>query len=245
MQLGLPFRRPPAPGDGVVTVAGHPVAIRFVRHRRARHYILRVAEDGSLRVTVPRGGSRAEALRLVDERRAWIEQQRYKQMVAVSTRRAWVAGTEVLFAGETLALTVAPVGASRLRVTYGDHSLLAPAEAATNLRGPVEHHMRQVAARQLPARLMELAGRHGLTVTAVSIRNQRSRWGSCSASGRISLNWRLIQFPAAVADYVIVHELAHLKHLNHSRRFWAEVAGMCPDYEASRAWLRQHHRGSA
>jgi predicted metal-dependent hydrolase len=85
---------------------------------------------------------------------------------------------------------------------------------------------------------MELAKLHGIEVARVSVRNQRSRWGSCSRRGTISLNWRLIQTPAWVRDYIILHELAHRREMNHSDRFWREVERLCPDYLAAERWLK-------
>jgi predicted metal-dependent hydrolase len=197
MQLGLPFARESAGGGAVVLIDGHPVPIEFVRHRRARHYILRVMSDGRLRVTVPWRGSKAEAERFVHQRHAWIARERYA--------RSLEAGRRALSVGD-------------------------------------ERALRQQAARELPERLGALAAQHGFTVKAVSVRGQRTRWGSCSPSGRISLNWRLVQLPASVADYVLLHELAHLKHLNHSARFWREVERICPWHREARAWLRGHAR---
>ena len=89
-------------------------------------------------------------------------------------------------------------------------------------------------------RLLELAQAAGVTVRKVSVRSQRHRWGSCSASGLICLNWRLITMPGWVRDYVLVHELMHLKRMDHSPAFWAHVAEMYPNYEAARRWLRRH-----
>jgi predicted metal-dependent hydrolase len=88
--------------------------------------------------------------------------------------------------------------------------------------------------------VMELAEIHGLRITRVSVRNQRSRWGSCSRRGTISLNWRLIQTPPWVRDYIILHELAHTLQMNHSPRFWREVKRLCPEYHVAEAWLGQH-----
>jgi predicted metal-dependent hydrolase len=99
---------------------------------------------------------------------------------------------------------------------------------------------RHQAMRDLPARLLQLAEHHGLHVSRVSVRNQRSRWGSCSPSRHISLNWRLILMPEAVRDYVLIHELMHLRRLDHSRHFWRLVAHACPDYQQSRQWLREN-----
>jgi predicted metal-dependent hydrolase len=101
------------------------------------------------------------------------------------------------------------------------------------------------AKRELPARLLELAARHGLTVARISVRNQRWRWGSCSPNGHICLNWRLVQMPTFVRDYVMIHELMHLKRLDHSPRFWKLVADACPDYAAARVWLRRPRENPA
>ena len=87
---------------------------------------------------------------------------------------------------------------------------------------------------------MELAALHDIKVTRVTVRNQKSRWGSCSRRGTISLNWRLIQTPAFVRDYIIQHELAHRRQMNHSIKFWQEVERLCPDYLRAERWLKQH-----
>lgn len=96
------------------------------------------------------------------------------------------------------------------------------------------------ARRELVPRVGELAHRHGLCVQRVSIRRQRSRWGSCSRQGAISLNWRLAHAPAYVRDYVIVHELMHLREMNHSDRFWAHVDAAFPERKAAEQWLKEH-----
>jgi predicted metal-dependent hydrolase len=104
-----------------------------------------------------------------------------------------------------------------------------------------ERYAHQKRARaELPPRLMDLAARHGLTVARVSIRNQRTRWGSCGRDGHISLNWRLVLMPPDVRDYVLVHELMHLRRLDHSRAYWKLVAAACPGYREARQWLRTH-----
>ncbi len=103
-----------------------------------------------------------------------------------------------------------------------------------------ERALRAKASRELPDRLRALAAEHRLTASRVSVRNQRWRWGSCSPSGHICLNWRLMLMPERVRDYVLLHELMHLKRLDHSPRFWKLVAAACPDYQAARAWLRAH-----
>jgi predicted metal-dependent hydrolase len=108
-----------------------------------------------------------------------------------------------------------------------------------DVRFAVETHLRAEAAGELPGRCLAFAEQWQLRVASVHVRNQRSRWGACSARGVITLNWRLIQMPAFVADYVILHELMHLRQPNHSRRFWREVARVCPDWREAERWLRK------
>ena len=185
MQLDLPLQ-PPSPLRGVGEAGSHTV---FVRHRWARRYILRVLDDGTLRVTLPRWGSKRDALEFVRTSEPWIEKQR-------QTRPARPA-------------------------------VVHPDEPALRARARME----------LPDALRALAASHGVTVTRVSVRNQRSRWGACSAQGAITLNWRLIVVPAFVREYVMLHELMHRRELNHSRRFWRHVAVVCPRYQEARRWL--------
>ncbi len=241
MQLRLPFSRHPPGPDAPFLIEGRAIRVEFVRHPRARHYILGVRDGGSLRVTIPRGGSRAEAERFVGERRAWIERQWRRQTREAAAQQPWTDGTAIALRGLETTLSVVP-GGDHVVVAFADQTMKLPGVAAADLQPYVERHLRRIAARELPGRLAALAAQHGFDVAGVSIRNQRTRWGACSPAGRITLNWRLVQFPPAVSDYVMLHELAHLRHLNHSRRFWREVARVCPWHEEARVWLRAHRR---
>jgi hypothetical protein len=100
--------------------------------------------------------------------------------------------------------------------------------------------LRARAAKELPPQLLALAAAHGLTIARVTIRDQRSRWGSCSPNGHIALNFRLLLMPAEVREYVLIHELMHLKQANHSRRFWRLVEAACPGFRDAEHWLRRH-----
>jgi predicted metal-dependent hydrolase len=126
-------------------------------------------------------------------------------------------------------------------IRFGTERLKVPV-TSTNLRSIVQRHLRVLATRELREKVMHHASAHGLAVRRVTIRDQKSRWGSCSSKGTISLNWRLIQTPASVSEYVILHELAHLRHMNHSTRFWQEVEKLCPDYRRAQLWLKEHQR---
>jgi len=223
------FRKSPRLPD-CLALSSTTVPVRIVAHPRARRYVLSVRGDGSVRVTMPRRGSRHEAWAFATRQTGWIEQQLAKRGTDV-----WEHGREIFFRGDRVPLVV-----TANLVSFRDQQLKLP--KAQDVAGAVQRHLWNLARQELPARTMELAARHGLVVQRVTVRNQRSRWGSCSPRGAIALNWRLIQAPAAVSDYVILHELMHLRELNHSPRFWQLVATACPDHRQLRTWLRVNHR---
>lgn len=248
---GCSIDAPQAPTAPAVEPALLPV---FVRNGRARRYILRVLPDARVRVTIPRYGSRREAEAFLQTRLEWIADRR-RELRTTRVDRRWLAGTRVWWRGVLEPVTVvgteagvgrpdggrAPVsaGAAARRaviVRCADVSVLtAPGD---DYRSVLERAMRRVAAIELPRQLLALAASHGLAVASVSVRNQRSRWGSCSRDGRIALNWRLLQMPDTVREYVLLHELMHLREHNHSPRFWALVERVCPGHLDARRWLR-------
>lgn len=210
----------------------------LVRNSRARRYILRLRPDGSARVTVPRGGSMAEAHRFAERNTKWLETQ-FQRLATRPTRpREWRVGTEILFRG-TIVTLEAGINGETGTIQFGSETIPV-ADPSGDLRPPIERYLWKLAAMELPPRVIEFAAAHQLTVGRVSIRNQRSRWGSCSRRRTISLNWRLIQTPPSVQDYIILHELCHLRHMNHSHLFWREVERVCPDFQAAERWLKQH-----
>ena len=237
MQLDLPYLQVPEPSSRDFTppppAQPHPV-IEFVRVRRARRYILRVRPDGSLRVTVPSGGSRREAEQFVRKHQRWISRERRRVQVEHAPRE-WKHGSDLLLRGETVRLDVAQ-NCSSVVISYGDRQVSAP--AVHDLRAIVENDLRELATLELIPRLRELAAEHSLTPGTVVVRNQRSRWGSCSGSGNIALNFRLVQMPPHVRDYVLLHELMHMKQQNHSRRFWRLVESVCPGFRDAERWLK-------
>ncbi len=218
-----------------VVVDGTPVRVVFTRHPRAVRYRLTLCRDGSARCTIPRRGSMAEAHKFVGRSHAWLAERLRIEATRPKPQREWRIGTAVWFRGEPTCLELAPTG-NRLRL--GDAEFPPPRVPSEDLRPHVERRLRLLAAVELPVRVHELAAVHGLAFRSVSVRNQRSRWGSCSPRHGISLNWRLVQTPAFVRDYIVLHELAHTRHLNHSDRFWAEVARLCPAHAEAERWLK-------
>lgn len=235
-RYGVPVSDAPAgrrrPSPHAVTVGDRVFPVDLARHPRARRYVLRVSPDGRLRLTVPRGASIGGGLSFAAREEAWITREwaRLQQGAA-----AWHHGSGVWYRGVRVALTLTAGAAvfADQRVRLG---------SASGVRASVERHLRALASRELPERTVALARQHGISIERVSVRDQRSRWGSCSPRGAIALNWRLVQMPHEVAEYVILHELAHRLHANHSRRFWRAVERICPGWRTAERWLRTHGR---
>jgi predicted metal-dependent hydrolase len=231
VQLDLPFLR-------AAPVPAAP-AIHYVRMRRARRYILRVRPDGSLRVTIPRGGSRRDAEAFLARHRKWAESERAR-VAAEHAPTEWHEGHVIPIYGQATPLVVDRTGRGAVLRLGG--VTVAVRDPSGDLRAAAELALRKLAVRDLLPQLAALAARHGLTVRRATIRNQRSRWGSCSRTGAIALNFRLVQMPPAVCEYVLLHELMHLRQQNHSRQYWRLVEGVCPDFRESERWLRVEGR---
>jgi predicted metal-dependent hydrolase len=221
--------------ENVLIVRGRQVPLAMIRNHRARRYLLKLCPDGSVRLTIPRRGSIIEGRRFAERNTDWLARQLEKLSANPVKPRQWLIGTEIFFRGELVRIEPDADGSIR----FSTERLKVP-DAQSDLRPAIQNHLRDLASEELPSRVLELAALHGVNVSRVSVRNQKSRWGSCSRRGTISLNWRLIQSPGFVRDYIILHELAHRRQMNHSEKFWQEVKHLFPDYLQAERWLKQH-----
>lgn len=212
--------------------------IVFERSPRARRYRLTLRRDGTAVATIPSRGSVREAEEFVAQHRDWLERARERQRRRPRAAEVWTVGTRVLWRGELLEIRVAATGEKPQVCVAADVFRVRALEG--DLRPTLEAQFARRAKIELPARTWELAALCGADVRQVTIRNQRSRWGSCSASGTISLNWRLVQTPDFVRDYIIYHELMHLREMNHSSRFWARVEEVCPGWREAERWIKRN-----
>lgn len=238
----LPAPTKPADGAGNHRdrTAGPAAAadIVFARSTRAHSYRLTLRRDGTAVATIPVRGSEREARRFVEQHRDWLERARARQRHRPRAAEVWTIGTHLLWRGEMHELRVAAAG-NRPHVCLGA-DVFRVARLEGDLRPTLEAHFARRARIELPGRAWELAALTGVEVRHVSVRNQRSRWGSCSANGTISLNWRLIQTPDFVRDYIVYHELMHLREMNHSDRFWARVGEVCPGWREAERWIKRN-----
>jgi predicted metal-dependent hydrolase len=222
----------PEPGRRTVLISGRTYEVEIARHRRARRYVLRVRPDGALRLTVPRSQSIAGGLAFVSRQAEWVEREQRRREYRAGPLGQ---GATIWYRGQLEVVTI-----TQGLLACGDNRI--PLKAGADARLAVERHLRHRATAELPARCLELAAVHGVTIVRVSVRNQRSRWGACSARRVITLNWRLLQMPPSVSDYVILHELMHVRQANHSRRFWREVESVCSWWREAERWLKKHGR---
>lgn len=217
----------------------------FQKSLRAKHYRLTLQRDGTAMATIPKRGSQREAEQFVEQHRDWLERERARQSHRPRAAEVWVVGTHVLWRGEmreirrAILVSDGLANQARPQVCLAADVFRVPRYDG-DLRPTLEAHFARRGKIELPARTWELAALCGVEVKMVSVRNQRSRWGSCSESGTISLNWRLVQTPDFVRDYIIYHELMHLREMNHSARFWARVEEVCPGWRAAEKWLKQN-----
>ncbi len=207
---------------------------RIRRSDRARRVRVSVDAQGVVEVVLPRRSPASAAPAAIEELRPWIE----RRLHAAGRLRATLAarGGTLPYLGEQL--TLAPQ-AGRTRAHRRHDMLLVPADA-DDAQGAIERWYRRAAAREIAPRLDAATAQLGTGYATLSIRGQRTRWGSCSSTGAMSFNWRLLLAPAPVLDYVVWHEACHLRVMDHSPRFWALVGAHCPGYEEQRRWLRLH-----
>lgn len=224
-----------------LTLNGRTISYTFRRSAR-RSVGLAVSRDG-LRVTAPQYMPLHEVQAAIHQKAVWIlaKVDHYAALPALPAPQQFISGEQLPYRGGTLTLSVGAVADGKAQARRDGATLHVRASAAS---GETERVVRQwygqEAVAQFTGRLNYFIPLVGKGPRRVTVKEQHSRWGSCSANGNIALCWRLVLAPPAVADFVIVHELCHLHRLDHSPEFWALVAGVLPSYRQQRQWLRQH-----
>lgn len=207
------------------------------RSDRARRVRVRVdPRDGAVEVVLPRRAAAREAASAVAELRGWIMGRRAEFARTRASVTARDARGTVPYLGADLWLRPEP---GRVRVHRRGSVLLVP-EDALAARAALERWYRRQARVEIAPRLDAAARAVGREYTTLTIRDQRTRWGSCSSRGAMSFNWRLLLAPEVVLEYVVRHEAAHLAVMDHSPRFWGVMERLMPGYEVPRRWLRDH-----
>ena len=216
---------------GVLHVGDPAITVRLRRDARARRMVLRIAAlaTGGPVLTIPAAAPLTAARAFLDDQEDWL-----RRNMAARPHVPVRDGTELPFGDGRLLVRAAPeLG----RLDRAGDELRVPGRAE-DLPGRVAAYLRAAAREACAAASDRHAAALGLPVRRITLRDPRGRWGSCTGRGDLMFSWRLALAPRAVLDYVAAHEVAHLAEMNHSQRFWAVVARLCPDHDGPRAWLR-------
>jgi predicted metal-dependent hydrolase len=214
-----------------------PEITKIIRTKR-KTIALVIERDGSLIVRAPLRTPEKTIRELVQQKKDWIARGQQKMRQNQPRERQFGEGDTLPLLGQQHPIKI--VQRQRASLTFERGVFRLAEKAQPRAREAFSLWYKQMAAILLPARLEALAQKHNLRPKKVRISSARTRWGSCSTSGTISLTWRLVMAPPEVIDYVILHELAHIPHPNHSKDFWKAVAGLMPDYKKHLNWLKKH-----
>ncbi len=221
--------------NGMAILQGTPeIAVVLRRSGQARRLSLRVSGlDGRVTLTLPKSLRLQDALEFLQERESWLRAAvtRVPEMSPVGI------GQEIMLHGKIVRITQGT--GPRLGVE-GAQLLVPPDPTGTRTALRVATYLKASARAALVPASERYAAALGRPIGAIALRDTRSRWGSCTAQGRLMYSWRLIMAPPEVLHYVAAHEVAHLEHMDHSRNFWACVAQLMPEYKQHRHWLRDN-----
>jgi len=197
-------------------------------------------DDRGLTVHIPKRVSWARVEQLLQEKSRWI-MEKLAQREDRPEPIQWVDGTSLFFLGQPIQLRLRQDARNRQPTFDGNTLLIAQPDPdnLANVKRKVTHWFCKQAIEDFTRRVELLAAKLGVNMPRVLLSNAKTRWGSCNSRGEIRLHWRLIQAPPHIVNYVVAHELAHLKEMNHSPKFWKVVSLLCPEYERSRQELKQ------
>lgn len=225
-----------------IELEGRTIPYELRRSLRARNLRADIGMRTGLRLTLPEGMPESRGTAFLQSRRRWVLRSldRLTRLAAIIPQYSLEHGSTVPFLGSALTLNVSIDRGARAE-RLGDSLIVhAPRRTRASLRSAIEGWYRREAGRILGEHARRLGAAHGLVFRRVIIRDQKRRWGSCSSSGTLSFNWRLLLGPEAVMIYIVAHELAHIAEPNHSKRFWAKVAELCPGYWDCERWLKKN-----
>lgn len=259
MPLAPPAAMPPAaPAPGIVTHAGVPAPgkrriqvgehlLEYTLIRSKRRTIGFLIGDEGLRMTAPKWVSIAEVEGAIQEKQRWIltklNERRERSARRLQPQMQWRDGAALPYLGSDIILRLAAGRTAGIEFTEATRELTVclPADAGEQqLKDRVQGWLQGEARRIFAERLPLYAARLEVTYRAFSLSSATTQWGSCTADGRIRLNWRLVHFALPLIDYVIAHELSHLREMNHSPRFWATVQSVFPEFQSAKKALREH-----
>ncbi len=232
---------PPSVEPRQIQLAGNAVSFTLKRSRLRRSIGLRIDHQG-LTVSVPHRASEKSLQLLLQEKSPWILSKLSQWQAKKSVAPRWEDGEKIAFRGESLTLRILHALKNLPPQLNGDELVLHRVKIAdvSGIEKAVLHWYRQQAEQVFQECVAHFAPLMQVNPSELRLTSARTRWGSCTSRGVVRLNWRLVKMPLPLIDYVVVHELAHLRQMNHSAAFWQVVAEVCPDYTERRKALKSH-----
>lgn len=213
-------------------------------HPRARSIKIRIEANGEVVVVTPKRYSAHQLEQFISQNQAWIT---VTQQKALAKRSLVQSDDKVLIFGQPYQLVVQFSKQEKLGVRLEDHKLIvnpidptATEPSSPEVKKQLDRFLKHTAEKYIIPRTHQLAEVMNISFQSISLRQQKTRWGSCSSTGSLNFNWRLVHYAPAVIDYVIIHELAHRKHMDHSKAFWNLVKKYDSEYLLHRGWLKRH-----
>jgi len=222
---------------------GQTISYVIKRSARARYARLEVRSATELTVVIPNYCSITQIPGLLEAKKSWILNNlaRYSQLQLPAAGKALESGDTIPYLGRDLEVVTRQNQGNAASVKLERNRLIVGLGSRNGrLALVLEQWYRMQAAQVIRERADKLSAQCGLSFNRLVIRGQKSRWGSCSRKGNLSFNWKLMMAPEPVIDYVIIHELLHLKEMSHTKRFWQLVAEHCPQWREHRKWLKDH-----
>lgn len=239
----MPLRallRRPDPSEVTLELLRGRVAVKVVRNPRARRYTLRLPQSGGPVLTLPWRGSIREAEAFLNRQRGWLE----RRLNSRPALNAVTAGSYVPIRGVPHRVVHVAGARTLTRASVEDgQAVLAVGGEAAHLARRVGDFLKREARKDLEAAVAIHGGKLGVRAAAISLRDTRSRWGSCSIRRSLSFSWRLIMAPPEVLSSLAAHEVAHMREMNHGPRFWRLVEELDPDWEKADKWLKRNGPG--
>ncbi len=227
-----------------IILKGTAYSYELVKSRR-KSIAIQIKPEGAISVKAPLWVSIRDIEGYVYQKENWIVEtlHRVEEIQSQIKEREFITGDSLLFMGKEYILEVkeekdrkrsnVKITPDRIVLTVALHSDSAVRKTA------LEHWYREQARTLLTIKAEQFSAMLNVKYADIRIKDQKSRWGSCSAKGNLNFNWHIISAPEAIADYLVIHELCHLRYMNHSPEFWNCVASLCPDYKTARKWLRE------
>lgn len=243
MSFAFLRRPPPAPSPAPVRermheVAGRTLPLRIVENDRARRLTLRIDAGGQgLRITVPPGLAPREVDRFLDRHQGWLEQR----LAKVPERPQVRPGIKIPIRGVPHLIVHEPGKRGTVVLSQGEAGAIMTVHGErAHLPRRVADFLKREAKREIEALVEKHTAAVGRRAKAVRFRDTTSRWGSCTADGTLSFSWRIMMAPKPIINYLVAHEVAHLKEMNHGPKFWKLCEQLCPDTERCKAWLKKN-----